>query len=288
MHPFLINTRILGLPLILPSYAVMAVAGMVAVGIIYGWLVDGFGRMAFEHILFLGIVLLSGAVGARMGGLIIGLAAGGYGGAPWYEVAQSSGSSISFGVVIGGAALMVYARVDPHRIISWQAADALAAAFPFGHALGRIGCFLAGCCYGRVCESCRVTITYPEEWLIPRALGVEMVRGPRMASPLIAAAGLVVIGVVLLVVFRSTTHRGQIAPLYLLLYGPFRFFQEFTRGDPERGFFGPLSSGQWFSIAAVVAGGVLLALFVRRRRRGGTLPPYRPLFYTPRREAIDE
>ena len=115
-----------------------------------------------------------------------------------------------------------------------------------------------------------------------------MVRGPRIASPLIAAAGLAVIGVVLLVVFRSTTHRGQIVPLYLLLYGPFRFLQEFTRGDPERGFLGPLSSGQWFSVAAVVAGGVLLALFVHRRRLGRTLPPYPPFLYSARQEATNE
>ena len=282
MHPFFVDTRILGLPVALPSYAVLAVAGMVAAGTVYALLVDGFRAKAFEHILFLGVVLLSGAVGARIGGLVITAARGGLAGASWWEAALSSGSSIGFGMAVGGAVLAVYVRIDPHRILTWQALDALAVGFPFGHALGRIGCLLAGCCYGKVCEDCLLTITYPDDWLVPRLLGREMVHGPRIASPLIAAVGLVLIGVCLLIVCKSTRSRGQIVPLYLLLYGPFRFVQEFTRGDAERGFLGPLSSGQWFAVAAVIAGVVLLLAYLRRRNHGGTLPPYRPISYTGR------
>ena len=186
MHPFLINTQIWGLPLVVPTYPLLAVAGMIATGGVFGLLLKGFREKPFEHILFLGIILLSGVLGARLGGFLTGFATGFFDSMSWYGVLTTSGSTISAGVVTGGAALLIYARFDRQNLLTWQSVDALAAAFPFGHALGRIGCFLGGCCYGRVCDSCGLTITYPTDWLIPRGLGVELAHGPRIASPLIA------------------------------------------------------------------------------------------------------
>jgi len=153
----------------------------------------------------------------------------------------------------------------------------LAAAFPLGHALGRVGCFFNGCCYGRLCSAdTPFAITYPPEWMAGRQDLVHggIAHGPRLSAPLIEAAGLVVIGALLVAVFRRTKSRGQVVALYCLLYPCLRFFQEFTRDDYYRGMAGGLSSGQWFSLGLFALGLGLLALYLRRRARGLSGEPY--------------
>ena len=62
---------------------------------------------------------------------------------------------------------------------------------------------------------------------------------------------------------RRAKAPGKTLAAYLLLYAPVRFVLEFLRGDPARGFFGPLSTSQWLSLAAA---GAALAWLARVRR----------------------
>ena len=62
-----------------------------------------------------------------------------------------------------------------------------------------------------------------------------------------------------LMIYRNRNHRiGRPSAIFLLLYAMMRFGIEFFRGDDIRGFFGPLSTSQWISIATFIAGTVLL------------------------------
>lgn len=121
-------------------------------------------------------------------------------------------------------------------------------ALPLIHALGRVGCFCAGCCYGKVTDS-PWGVRYPPGGLAPAGV-------PLLPVQLWEAGGnLVLLGLLLLPVYRRI---GQRMSAYLIGYGILRFSLEFFRGDPARGLAGPLSSAQWISLGCLMAGCALL------------------------------
>ena len=109
-----------------------------------------------------------------------------------------------------------------------------APSIPLFHFFGRLGCFTAGCCYGI------------------GGFPVQLVE---------AAINLMIFAVIILVQNQDKL-RGKTFCLYLLLYTSVRFVLEFYRGDPERGFIGPLSVSQWISALLFLA-----AVFYLRRLR---------------------
>jgi phosphatidylglycerol:prolipoprotein diacylglycerol transferase len=284
MHPYLVDFWLGDFRITIGTYSILALAGILATGFIYIFHVQDGRKKVAAHILFIGGILLFSLIGARIVQFLIDLKVkAGEGLSPW-EILVSTGGTVTGGLVFATIGTVIYSRIDPHRIMNWQTTDVMAMSFPFGHMLGRIGCFTAGCCYGRVCYDCGITVTYPDSWPVLLFKESGFAQGPRLASPLIAAIGLLVIGIALYLIFRLTRSRGQVTALYFLLYGPFRFFQEFTRGDPERGFFGPFSTGQWFGLFATVLGIVLLIVYIRRFAAGAAYPPFLPFNGKPPRE----
>lgn len=112
------------------------------------------------------------------------------------------------------------------------------------HFFGRIGCFLAGCCYGEITHS---------------FLGMNFPNGHRHPTQLYEAV--LLLGI-FLACFKFKKYTFYIYPI---AYGVGRFIIEFFRGD-ERGanFFGVLSPSQFWSILMVIAGVVLIVLFNRK------------------------
>ncbi len=111
-----------------------------------------------------------------------------------------------------------------------------------GHAIGRVGCFLAGCCYGDHCD-------------LP--IGV-MVKGvPRHPVQLYEVVGLVILFFVLR---KQVLNKlpGRALLTYPLGYGVLRFILELFRGDAIRGLYAGLSTSQWVSILMVLLSGILL------------------------------
>lgn len=88
------------------------------------------------------------------------------------------------------------------------------------HALGRIGCFLAGCCYGKETDSC-IGVNFP---------GL----GKRIPTQLFEAIFLIILSIVLIFLIFKTNFKWTLH-LYLATYSIFRFIIEFFRGDAERG-----------------------------------------------------
>lgn len=276
MFPYIINTKIGKFPIIVTTYSILALVGIFITGLLYLLLVQDGKKKIAAHVIFLSVVLVSSFLGAKIMQFLFELWV--YRGediSAW-EVLKTSGGNVTGGVIFALIAIVIYAKFDPHRVITWHTLDTMAVAFPFGHMIGRIGCISAGCCYGKLCGDCRLTFTYPGNWPIDAFSPEKIPHGPRIASPLIAAVGLFIIGLILFSILRTTRRRGQAAALYFILYGIFRFFQEFTRGD-VRAFFGPLSGHQWFSLAEVLIGFVLLGVFIKRRIAGTAGPPYLPL-----------
>jgi phosphatidylglycerol---prolipoprotein diacylglyceryl transferase len=105
----------------------------------------------------------------------------------------------------------------------WPTADVIAPYIPLGHAIGRIGCFFAGCCYGRPSASCG--IVFP-------ALGDGV---PHLPTQLYESVlNFLLFGA--LIWFRPKRRfAGQLFWGYIALYAAGRFGLEFLRGDEIRG-----------------------------------------------------
>jgi phosphatidylglycerol:prolipoprotein diacylglycerol transferase len=172
------------------------------------------------------------------------------------------GGLVFYGGVLGAAgAVALFAR--RHRWPFGKVADALAPGLALGHALGRVGCFFAGCCYGKPWAGGvafpRGSVAFDE--LLRRGL---VAAGAATTPPLhpvqlYEAAGELVIFGVLLALRRRMPLPGGVALAYAVLYGVLRFGVELLRGDPGRGFVTPgLSLAQAVSAALAVAGALTL------------------------------
>ncbi len=267
MFPFLISGELGGVPLALPTFGLLVIVAITTFVLILVALNNEVKKKPLAYVIFLSVVFLAAAFSAKFGQAIIELLDPANNAKPWWLVIAQSGSTVTTGLVGALIAIVVYTRLDPHQIITWKTLDAMAVALPFAHMFGRIGCMFNGCCFGEVCSAQNpFAITYPNNWLMLPD-NPDLVLGPRHASPLYEAAGLLLIGLVLLLIFKKTRARGLIISLYCLSYALLRFAVEMTRADSLRGSFGGLATGQWFSLALAAVGLVSLCQFLYRSKK---------------------
>jgi len=123
-----------------------------------------------------------------------------------------------------------------------------------GHAVGRFGCFLGGCCFGRPFDGpWAVSYTHP---LAPASLPAGVFRHP---APLYEAAGLLILGAVFALSPKGKMGSGRRLAAYVAAYCVLRFGVEMIRGDLIRGVFVGLSTSQW-----VAASGLALSALAGR------------------------
>ncbi len=148
--------------------------------------------------------------------------------------------------------------IKTRGLSTWKTADILAPPLAFGQFVGRIGCFFAGCCYGKPCElPWAVTFTNPES-LAPKGI-------PLHPTQVYSAINGLLIFVVLMGLRRIKTFEGQIFWFYVLLYGVTRVGIEFFRGD-DRGMLmgGAVSTSQLIGVILAAVATAMLILLKRR------------------------
>ncbi len=175
------------------------------------------------------------------------------------------GGLVFYGGFIAAVAVSIW-YVRRHRMPFLKIADIFAPGIAIGHAVGRVGCMLAGCCYGSVAPlGAWYAITFPPGPRTFAPVGIPLYPTQWMES-----LGELSIFFILLVVRKFKRFDGQIIAVYLMLYALLRFFDEYFRGDPERGFLVPwLSTSQFISLIAFPAGVLLYVLLMRRAKSGG-------------------
>lgn len=174
----------------------------------------------------------------------------------------------SAGVFYGGliAATVVgvwYMR--RHRLRPWRIADMGAPSIALGEAIGRWGCFAAGCCYGKESHGpFAVTFTNP---FAQDAGGVPL-NVPLHPTQIYLSLNAFVIFLVLQWAYRRKTFDGEVFWLYILLYAISRGILEIWRGDTARGFVIPevLSTSQFIGLLGALAAAGMLFYLSRRRR----------------------
>ena len=111
-----------------------------------------------------------------------------------------------------------------HNLSLGKVADCSAPAIAFGFSIGRIGCFLNGCCYG---------IPYSFGFVFPpnSPAGEAFPYQTLFPTQLISSFNLFLMGLVLHLFKKRGIAKGKLLPLFLIFYSTHRFFIEFFRGD---------------------------------------------------------
>ncbi|MBQ7924646.1 MAG: prolipoprotein diacylglyceryl transferase [Clostridia bacterium] len=159
------------------------------------------------------------------------------------------GGFVFYGGLIGGAfGLWLYGKCFKMDMRDYF--DVFATILPLGHAFGRIGCQLGGCCYGVEYDGFG---SLPTWTMFVDTEGNVLYYGwgaNRLAVPVLEASVLLILFGVLMWLFFKKDKRGLNASVYALTYATWRFIIEFFRGDEARGVF-LLSTSQWISLAII-------------------------------------
>ncbi len=146
------------------------------------------------------------------------------------------------------------------HVPAWKVADIFAPSIALGHAIGRIGCFFAGCCYGRPTDFfLGVTFNHPAS-LAPLGVSVH-------PTQLYESFLNFVIFFLLFLYYKKKKFDGQIFSLYVIMYASVRFCIEFIRNDPR----GPLFFSI-FSISQIIALGfmvIAISMFWKLKNKNG-------------------
>ena len=174
------------------------------------------------------------------------------------NLARSGG--VFYGGLIAGVGVALW-YIRRHRLPLWTTTDVFAPGIALGHVVGRLGCLMAGCCFGRP-TSVPWAITFRDPAAaanVGTPLGV-----PLHPTQLYEAAAEALILVILLALERrGRPFPGRTFWTYMLLYGVSRFAIEFYRGDNRGLVFGVLSTSQFVSVIVVPLAIVMLVLLGR-------------------------
>lgn len=142
--------------------------------------------------------------------------------------------------------------------------DAFAPGVALGQSIGRLGCFAAGCCWGRECD-----LPWGVRFRSDEAAPVPLDR-PLHPVQLYESAADLIIFAILYRVFNRAHRSGSVIGLYLVLYSSARFVIEFFRVH-EQPLAGPFSLTQWIALALLVLG-VAILVRVHKRQTAITTP----------------
>jgi phosphatidylglycerol:prolipoprotein diacylglycerol transferase len=170
------------------------------------------------------------------------------------------------GAVIAG---YIFARRRKLKVL--DLADLAMPAAMLGQAIGRWGCFMAGCCYGKVADpDFPLGVAFPK---IEKSLIPEQCQNADLAHPtcylhpsqLYMSANAVILWLVLWFLLRKRRHRGLVTGATLVLYATSRSILEYWRGDAaERVETLGLSTSQWVSVPVLLFG-IYLLMTLRKR-----------------------
>jgi phosphatidylglycerol:prolipoprotein diacylglycerol transferase len=236
-------------------------------------------------------ILIAGMVGSRLLFIVVN----------WDDYAKDpvsvfyfwKGGLVFYGGFIG-AAVVSYFYMKKHGMPFFAYADVLVPCVSLGHAIGRLGCFAAGCCWGGACDThFALAARFPPEALAYQSqLTQHLINAgsattvPVHPTQLYESLGELCIFVILMFWRTRKRFNGELLALYLVLYAPLRSLVETFRGDEERGrvfnFLGPWARNAWWNLSTselisvgMFAFGVALFLWLRKRSLT-TAPPSVP------------
>ncbi|MGA8430743.1 MAG: prolipoprotein diacylglyceryl transferase [Candidatus Sulfotelmatobacter sp.] len=169
-------------------------------------------------------------------------------------------STLQAGGVFSGGLIAAFIAaawyVHRHHMPPLGTCDAFAPGLAFGHAIGRIGCFAAGCCYGKPTHHFwGVTFTNP----LANSITGTPLNVPLEPTQLFESAVELANFFFLMWLLKRRKFDGEVFGAFLFIYGIARFFLEYLRDDPGRGsvFGGAITGTQLIAIGLVIGGGLI-------------------------------
>ncbi|WP_428074047.1 prolipoprotein diacylglyceryl transferase [Candidatus Avelusimicrobium luingense] len=249
MHPTLLTIGSFELA----SYGVMTALGY---GIASYYLVrrlpKNLDKDTFWNLIF--ILFMGALVGAKL--LFIALTWPQLNGSTWEKISyfvQNFRYGFVFygGLIVAVAAVITYMKKKKLPLLATS--DFIITALPLGHAFGRVGCFLAGCCHGKpTTMPWGVTFTDPHAMVAPDLLGV-----PVHPVQLYEAVGNLLIFFILHKLYNHPHKNGTVLLAYIFCYGTLRFALEFFRGDFRGAYLFGLSPAQIITLLLALSAGVI-------------------------------
>lgn len=176
----------------------------------------------------------------------------------------------SGGFFLGGLLMCLASAVYyfwSRKLPGWKISDCFAPGIALGHAIGRLGCFAAGCCFGAECHlPWAVTFTDP---MAHNLVGVPLHK-PLHPTQIYEFLAELVIFFGLSWLWKRKSFDGQVILMYVMIYSGIRFFLDFFRGE-ELGmiFGGTLSSSQLVCLLVIP---VAMAFYYRLSHAPRTVP----------------
>lgn len=229
---------------------------MIAVGTVAAIIISyALGKKAIEQktmINAMWVCLISGFVGAKLASVIVNVS----------DYQEQHGSIFDGFIVYGGiiaAALAVFIFSKVTKISFFGISDVFLPGIAIGQGIGRLGCFFAGCCYGKEYHGPgHVIFHYSEQ--APNDI-------PLYPTQLVSSAFMIFLGIGLIILYKKVkVNEGTASLCYFFIYGVGRFIIEFFRyHEPEDLMIG-LSGSQIISLFIfLVSGGVFAAKFFARK-----------------------
>lgn len=220
-----------------------------------GWNLEHVSDVAFWS-------LLGGFIGGRV--LYIITRWSEYSSSPFEMFKFWEGGLVFYGGFLGGIVAFIW-RARFYKIPVLRFIDLSAPSLAIGHAFGRIGCFLAGCCYGRP-----VPADHPFAVIFTNPLSIAPLNQPIHPAQLYDAANAFAVFLILEFWYPKRKFLGQMFALYGILYSIGRYIVETYRGDKIRGFIieNVLSTSQFISIGIFLFAAFL---YVHYKRLNGKI-----------------
>jgi len=170
------------------------------------------------------------------------------------------------GLVFGVIGVYSFLKSKAEFLRDW--ADLLAPSLLFGIGIGRMACLAAGCCYGKATNWWWGIIFTDQHAAAPLHISLHP------TQLLEAVFGLLMAGVFILIWNKPKKYSGFALPIAFLAYAGFRFFIEFLRADPERGFWfgGAASTSQIIAMGSAVICIAIILNFIWGYRSGRLQP----------------
>ncbi|GKX68687.1 prolipoprotein diacylglyceryl transferase [Inconstantimicrobium mannanitabidum] len=167
-----------------------------------------------------------------------------------------SGFVVYGAIIFGALSVYIYCRRKKWDVLA--VLDLVAPGVVLAQGFGRIGCFLAGCCYGAETKS-KLSVVFPEQSLAPA--GVHL-----YPTQIYSAIFDIALAIFLLWYLNRKKINGVIFSLYLIIYSIGRFIIEFFRAD-DRGTVGALSTSQFIAIFTLILGIIVLVVQILKGSR---------------------
>jgi phosphatidylglycerol:prolipoprotein diacylglycerol transferase len=200
-----------------------------------------------QRVMDLGIwIIISALIGAKLLLLVVDFRQ--YSGSPRDVLGLARSGGVFYGGLIAAVTVALW-YLRRHQLPLWTTTDVFAPGIALGHVVGRLGCFMAGCCFGRP-ASIPWAVTFHDP---AAAANVGTPLGIALHPTQLYEAGA---EAVILVTLLALERRGRAFPgrtfwSYMFLYGVSRFIIEFYRGDARGMVLNTLSTSQFISVLLV-------------------------------------